>query len=172
MRKNNKIHYKKNKEKISMQFNQNNLEQRVPEEDTKNHVLKAREIHMLENRETHMLPPNQRMEDISKFGKAFGHEFKEKEPLEIKSSQPKFPQQTQKGKDHFLAPVRKMCECCMRFLTHKFGMSDDKAKAFMADVSRENPKFYDGTTSDSYGAEVEQGGYDSNKGYSTNQPTY
>ena len=159
------------------------IENLISDKEEKSHIFKALQMHMIENRKDHLLreeEENPHIKQASEFGKAFGEEHQAK--LQENQQEDKGDQNWREDPKSHLSPVRKMCECCMRFLTHSFGMTEDQAQRFMGDVSQENPQFYNsvnstyssGSSSEGYSGNEESGSDNYNKpsGYANQKPKY
>jgi hypothetical protein len=156
------------------------IEHLISDKEEKDHIFKALQMHMIENRKDHLLreeEENPQIKQASDFGKAFGEEH------QAKQETPKIQRDDQNWREDpksHLSPVRKMCECCMRFLTHSFGMTEDQAQKFIGDVSQENPQFYNSvnstyssdSSSDGYSGESRSSNYNDPSGYANQKPTY
>lgn len=135
----------------------------VSEKEKRERIQKALEIHMLENREAHLsgeLPVRaEQIEQAHSFGKTmqpFGAEYHgQGQPSRGEGSSSVRAQQPPQ-EEKLRSPVRKMCECCMRFLCHSFGMDPKEAQRFMAEASHDEKQMQ------SY---QNQSGYDSSSLY-------
>lgn len=114
----------------------------VSDQEKRENIQKALDIHMLQNREAHVQPtgttlfsftqgdPNAVIGTGHGFGKAIGSQEEEKSQKSIEQQQIEQQQQWTPSSGHQQnAPVR-TCPCCVRFLKDTFGMDDKEATQF------------------------------------------
>ena len=126
---------------------------------------------MLENREAHLgreLPVRaEQIEQAHSFGKTmrpFGAEYHgQQQPLQGEGSSPVHAQKPP-PEEKLRSPVRKMCECCMRFLCHSFGMYPKEAQRFMADASHDDKRMQSYELQSGYDASSSYAGQDTEDG--------
>lgn len=154
----------------------------VSEQEKKERIQKALEIHMLDNREAHMVPQGQTLFSFTQgdpnavIGKAhgFGQAIEEeKKTKSIEQQQIEQQQQWQSsGHKTEAVPVR-TCPCCVRFLQDTFHMSDKQANEFVGGATGGPVGYGSNTPSESYGSPSGEysgssGDYSSSSGYKPN----
>lgn len=176
-----------------MQFNQHSvvpegINELVSENEKKERIQKALDIHMLQNREAHMAPPGQTLFSFTQgdpnavigkvhgFGEAIGSSNEEKKQASIEQQRLQQQQEQWQSSGHKAdaAPVR-TCPCCVRFLQDTFHMNEKEASSF-AMGAESGPVTYGGATaSEGYNANSPSGEYSSNASggnYSSSSGSY
>lgn len=175
---------------FSQQHNFNEgIDEIVSDNEKKDRIKRALDIHMLENREKHMQPmgktlfsftqgdPNAVVGKQHSFGEAMTNQ--QEEPQKQKSIEEQRMEQQQQlwqssGQKEHAAPVR-TCPCCVQFLQDTFHMSNKEAVEFTGGASG-GPVTYGGNTnSESYGANAPSGEYSGNApsgSYSSSSSNY
>lgn len=160
-----------------VQFNQapiieEGIDSIVSEQEKKERIRKALEIHMLDNREAHMTPPGQTLFSFTQgdpnavigkvhgFGQAIEEEKKTKSIEEQRMEQQQQQWQSA-GHKTAAAPVR-TCPCCVQFLQDTFHMSDKQANEFVGGATGGPVTYGSNTASESYGAGGATGEYSGN----------
>ncbi|MEK6867985.1 MAG: hypothetical protein AABX98_04130, partial [Nanoarchaeota archaeon] len=151
------------------------IDEMVSEQEKKERIQKALEIHMLQNREAHAGPPGQTLFSftqgdpnamigkIHQFGQAMDEEGKtQKKSIEQQQIE-KQQQQWQSEQKHQAAPVR-TCPCCVQFLQSTFHMSDKQANEFVGGAPGGSVGYGSNTASESYGSSGPSGEYSGNSG--------
>ena len=134
----------------------------VSEQEKKERIQRALDIHMLDNREAHMAPqgktlfsftqgePNAVIGKEHGFGQAMEEEKKTKS-IEQQRQEQQQQQWQSSGHKTEGAPVR-TCPCCVRFLQDTFHMSDKQANEFVSGATGGPVGYGSNTASESYGA--------------------
>src|SRR3989338_8501936 len=147
----------------------------VSEQEKKERIQKALEIHMLQNREAHAGPPGQTLFSftqgdpnavigkIHQFGQAVGIEEEKKKQISIEEQRMQQQQQAQPEQKAQPMPVR-TCPCCVQFLQSTFHMSDKQANEFVGGASGGAVGYGSNTASESYGSSGPSGEYSGNSG--------
>ena len=132
------------------------------EQEKKERIQRALDIHMLDNREAHMAPqgktlfsftqgePNAVIGKEHGFGQAMEEEKKTKSIEEQRQEQQQQQWQSS-GHKTAAAPVR-TCPCCVQFLQDTFHMSDKQANEFVGGATGGPVGYGSNTASESYGA--------------------
>ncbi len=159
-----------------MQFNQGSIapeaiDELVSENEKKERIQKALEIHMLENREAHMKPPGQTVFSFTQgdpnavigkvhgFGEAIGAFGEEKKQPSIEQQrQEQQKQQWQTEQKHQPTPVR-TCPCCVRFLQDTFHMNEKEATTFTGGAESGPVTYGSGGSTGAYNMEASSGTY-------------
>ena len=142
----------------------------VSEQEKKERIQKALEIHMLQNREAHAGPPGQTLFSftqgdpnavigkIHQFGQAVGTEEEKKKQISIEEQRMQQQQQAQPEQKAQPMPVR-TCPCCVQFLQSTFHMSDKQANEFVGGATGGSVGYGSNTASESYGSSGPSGEY-------------
>ncbi len=144
------------------------IDELVSEQEKKERIKKALEIHMLQNREAHMAPqaqtlfsftqgdPNAVIGKIHQFDQQAGEEPKKTiEQQRIEQQQQQWQSSEQK---HQAAPVR-TCPCCVQFLQSTFHMSDKQANEFIGGATGSPATYGSNAASENYGSGAPSGEY-------------
>lgn len=135
----------------------------VSEQEKKERIRKALEIHMLNNREAHMTPPDKTPYSLKQENSEQGDEI-EKEEKQKSIEQQRLEQQLQWQTSDFkipVAPVR-TCPCCTQFLQNTFHMSDKQANEFVGGATSDTIGYGSNAASESYGNSGPSGEYNGN----------
>lgn len=156
-----------------VQFNQapiieEGIDSIVSEQEKKERIRKALEIHMLDNREKHLAREEKTLFSFTQgdpnavIGKAhgFGEAMEEKKTASIEQQRMEQQQQQWPSAGHKTqaAPVR-TCPCCVQFLQNTFHMSDKQANEFIGGATGGPVGYGSNTASESYGAGGASGEY-------------
>ncbi len=152
----------------------------VSDNEKKERIKKALDIHMLETREKHMQPMGQtlfsftqgdpnamigKQHSIGNMDQATGSEQEQQNQEQKSIEQQRMEQQQQlwQSSDHKqqAAPVR-TCPCCVQFLQDTFHMSNKEATEFTGGATGGPVTYGSNTSSESYGANAPSGEYNSN----------
>src|SRR3989338_6627784 len=119
------------------------IESYVSEEEKKERINRALELHQIENREAHLRPAQQTLFSFTQGNPeaviGYGHSFQksmqgdEKQEKKMTIEEQRMQQQNELGSSSSSqAPAMQVrsCPCCISFLQHKFGMSEGEAKKF------------------------------------------
>ncbi len=151
----------------------------VSDQEKREKIQKALDIHMLQNRDVHTMPQGQTLFSFTQgdphaiigsghaFAKAIGSQEEEKSQKSIEQQQMEQQQQWIPSSGHQQnAPVR-TCPCCVRFLKDTFGMEDKDVNQFIGGVDG-GPAGYQGesTAGEYAGAKTGYAGSDSSTTYS------
>lgn len=130
----------------------------VSDQEKRERIQKALDMHMLQNREAHIQPAGATLFSFTQgnpdavigtghgFGKAIGSQEDEKSQKSIEQQQMEQQQQWAASTGHQQnAPVR-TCPCCVRFLKDTFGMDDKEATQFTSGADG-GPAGYNGESS-------------------------
>ena len=134
----------------------------VSEQEKKERIQRALDIHMLDNREKHIAPQGQTLFSFTQgdpnavIGKAHGFGQAMEEEKKAKSIEQQRQEQQQQqwqssGHKTAAAPVR-TCPCCVQFLQDTFHMSDKQANEFVGGATGGPVGYGSNTASESYGA--------------------
>ncbi|MBS3158398.1 hypothetical protein J4206_03870 [Candidatus Woesearchaeota archaeon] len=119
------------------------IESYVSEEEKKERINRALELHQIENREAHLRPAQQTLFSFTQGNPeaviGSGHSFQksmqgdEKQEKKMTIEEQRMQQQNElgSGSSSQAQPMQvRSCPCCISFLQHKFGMSEGEAKKF------------------------------------------
>lgn len=120
------------------------IESYVSEEEKKERINRALELHQIENREAHLRPAQQTLFSFTQGDPnaviGSGHSFQksmqateEKQEKKLTIEEQRMQQQNELGNSSSsqAQPMQvRSCPCCISFLQHKFGMSEGEAKKF------------------------------------------
>ncbi|MBI5072497.1 hypothetical protein HZA99_01635 [Candidatus Woesearchaeota archaeon] len=159
----------------------------VSDNEKKERIKRALDIHMLNSREKHMQPMGQTLFSFTQgdpnamIGKqhSIGQAGESEEEQKQKSIEEQRMEQQQQlwqssGQKQHGAPVR-TCPCCVQFLQDTFHMSNKEATEFTGGGGSEAVMYGSNTTSESYGANAPSGEYSSNTpsgSYSSSSSNY
>ncbi len=159
-----------------VQFNQapiidEGIDSIVSEQEKKERIRKALEIHMLDNREKHMAPEGKTLFSFTQgdpnavIGKVhgFGEAMEDKKTRSIEQQRQEQQQEQWQSSGHKTqgAPVR-TCPCCVQFLQNTFHMSDKQANEFVGGATGGPVGYGSNAASESYGAGGASGEYSGN----------
>ncbi len=118
------------------------IEGYVSEEEKRESIKRALDLHMIENREAHLRPTQQTLFSFTQGDPnaviGSGHSFQkiqqeEKQEKKLTIEEQRTQQQNELGSSSSSQsqPMQvRSCPCCISFLQHKFGMSEGEAKKF------------------------------------------
>ncbi|MBI2136334.1 hypothetical protein HYU06_04630 [Candidatus Woesearchaeota archaeon] len=117
------------------------IEGYVSEEEKRESVKRALDLHMIENREVHLRPAQQTLFSFTQGDPnaviGSGHSIQQKSEEKQEKKLTIEEQRTQQQNDFSSSlssqsqPMQvRSCPCCISFLQHKFGMSEGEAKKF------------------------------------------
>ncbi len=117
------------------------IESYVSEEEKKERINRALELHQIENREAHLRPAQQTLFSFTQgdpnavigSGHSFQQKTEEKQEKKLTIEEQRMQQQNELGSNSSsqAQPMQvRSCPCCISFLQHKFGMSEGEAKKF------------------------------------------
>lgn len=120
------------------------IESFVSEEEKRESIKRALDLHMIDNREAHLRPAQQTLFSFTQgdpnavigsghsFQKSMqGDEEKQEKKLTIEEQRMQQQNEIGSGSSSQAQPMQvRSCPCCISFLQHKFGMSEGEAKKF------------------------------------------
>ena len=158
----------------------------VSDQEKKERIKRALDIHMLENREKHTSPigqtlfsftqgdPNAMIGKQHSLNQAAGSDEEQQKSIEEQRMEQEQQLWQSSGQKQHATPVR-TCPCCVQFLQDTFHMSNKEATEFTGGGSGGPVTYGSNTTSESYGANTPSGEYNSNMpsgNYSSSSSNY